>query len=336
MVYPMYQKKVKKKRPKIVTIGGGTGHFALLSGLKKHNVDITAVVTMADSGGSTGQLRDELGVLPPGDIRQCLVALSKADETMREVFTHRFDRGTLKGHTLGNLILSGLEQVTGSIDEAVARVSDILKIRGRVLPVSLEKMHLRMKLKNGKVLNGEDAIDTYAHISRFGVSRIELHPEVSLNPEVQKVLREADLIVAGPGDLYTSLLPNFLVTGMSKALTGSCAKKVFIANLMNKYGHTDGFTVCEYLDVLQKVVGKQVFDTVLYNDTLPPKKLLRKYLDEGEPVHFRADDCPADVCVMGANILARTQAKHKKGDAVARSYIRHDPLQLAEAVLGIL
>jgi len=326
----------KDKRPCVVTIGGGTGHFSLLSGLKKHDVDIAAVVTMADSGGSTGQLRDELGVLPPGDLRQCLVALSKADATMRAVFTHRFDKGSLKGHTLGNLILSGLEQVTGSIDEAIERVSDILKIRGRVLPVSLDPMHLRMQLKNGKVLKGEHAVDDYQHISRFGVRSVELKPAASLNPTVRKALQAADVIVVGPGDLYTSLLPNLLVEGMPAVLKRSRARKVFVAPLMNKYGQTDGLTVCEYLDVFAQSVGTQVFDTVVYSDTLPPKKLLRKYLDEGEPVHFRADDCPQSITAIPADLLASTAPKRVKGDALARSFIRHDPDKLAHAILDIV
>jgi uncharacterized cofD-like protein len=329
----MSRKQNNTKRKRVVTIGGGTGHFALLSGLKKHDVDITAVVTMADSGGSTGQLRDELGVLPPGDVRQCLVALSEADETMRAVFTHRFAKGTVKGHTLGNLFLSGLEQVTGSIDEAIARVGDILKIKGKVLPVSLGDMHLRMVLKNGKVLQGEHAVDDYQHISRFGVAKLELKPRVKLNPAVRKAIREADLIVVGPGDLYTSLLPNLLVAGMPAALKASKAKKVFVSPLMNKYGQTDGFTVCEYLDVFKKVLGTQIFHTALYNKTLPPKKLLQKYLDEGEPVHFRVDDCSKGIVLQAADIIARVPAGRVKGDVLARSYIRHDADKLAKELL---
>ncbi len=333
MKSPKVAKKQKGTRLNVVTIGGGTGHFTLLSGLKKNDLDITAVVTMADNGGSTGVLRDELGVLPPGDLRQCLVALSDAGDTMRALFTHRFSKGTLKGHTLGNLILSGLEQVTGSIDQAVSHVSDILKIRGRVLPISLETMNLHMRLKNGKVLKGEHAVDDYQHISRFGVAKVELKPPVALNPAVRQAIKEADLIILGPGDLYTSLLPNLLVDGMAQALAKSAAKKIFVAPLMNKYGQTDGFTVCEYLEVFTGIVGKQLFDVVLYNDTLPPAKLLRKYLDEGEPVHFRADDCTLGVQLVPADLLADTVGKRVKGDALARSYIRHDPDKLARMVL---
>jgi uncharacterized cofD-like protein len=320
---------------KIVTLGGGTGHFSLLSGLKLYDVDITAVVSMADNGGSTGVLRDELGVLPPGDLRQCLVALSEASDTMRALFTHRFEKGTLKGHTLGNLILSGMEQVTGSMEEALAHVSEILKIRGRVLPVSLDSMNLYMKLRNGKELHGEHAVDAYQHISRFGVAEIGLSPKARINPRARTVLREADLIVVGPGDLYTSLLPNMLVSGMTEALKKSRAKKVFIAPLMNKYGQTDGFTVCEYLEVFTRVLGKQVFDAVIYSDKMPPKQLLKKYLDEGEPVHFHFDDCPKGVRIISANLLAETRVKKVQGDALTRSFIRHDSAKLAEVLMAI-
>jgi uncharacterized cofD-like protein len=299
-------------------------------------VDITAVVTMADNGGSTGLLRDELGVLPPGDLRQCLVALSDADDTMRALFTHRFGKGALKGHTLGNLILSGLEQVTGSIDDSLQCVGDILKIRGRVLPVSLESMHLYMKLKNGKVLKGEHAVDDYQHISRFGVAKVELKPSVTLNPAVREAVRSADMIVIGPGDLYTSLLPNLLVDGMPEALKRSKARKVFVAPLMNKYGQTDGFTACEYIKTFSRVTGKNLFDTIIYNDVLPPKKLLSRYLDEGEPVHFRADDCPKGVTLVPATLLADTPAKRVKGDTLARSFIRHNPEKLAQILVGLV
>jgi uncharacterized cofD-like protein len=325
----------KNTQKKIVTIGGGTGHFSLLSGLKKFDVNITAVVSMADNGGSTGILRDELGVLPPGDLRQCLVALSDASDTMRALFAHRFAKGALAGHTLGNLILSGMEQVTGSMDEALQHVSEILKIRGTVVPVSFDSMNLYMKLRNGKVLQGEHAVDGYQHISRFGVAEIGLKPKALLNPQVRTALREADMIIVGPGDLYTSLLPNMLVSGMAEALKKSRAKKVFIAPLMNKYGQTDGFTVCEYLEVFTRVLSTQVFDVVVYSDRLPPKQLLKKYLDEGEPVHFRADDCPAGVTLVPADILAHTTPKKAKGDSLARSFIRHDPAKLAKALMSV-
>lgn len=326
-----------KHRPRVVTVGGGTGHFALLSGLKTYDADLTAVVTMADSGGSTGKLRDELGVLPPGDLRQCLVALSSASDTMRALFTHRFDKGTLKGHTLGNLILSGLEQVTGSINDAIACVGDILAIRGKVLPVSLENMNLHMKLKNGKVLKGEHAVDDYQHISRFGVSSVTLKPSVSINPAVIEALTNADLVVVGPGDLYTSLLPNLLVDGMTEALCASRAKKVFVVPLMNKYGQTDGFTVCDYVRVFERFVGRQLFDVVVYSSMLPPKTLLRRYLDEGEPVHYVVgESCGERVHFVSADVLSEAPSRKVRGDMLARTFIRHDSKKLARVLMDLV
>lgn len=321
---------------KIVTIGGGTGHFALLSGLKKHDVDITAIVSMADSGGSTGELRDELGVLPPGDIRQCLVALSDADLVMRKLFTHRFDRGKLSGHTCGNLLISALEQITGSIDEAVIHAGDILKIRGKVVPVTRDQTHLVMTLKNGKVLSGEHAIDYYQLISRFGVHSLKLSPKARLNPLARAALREADAIVVGPGDLYTSLLPNFLIDGMCAAVQSSSAKKVFVGNLMNKHGQTDGMTLEDYLETFVRVLGRNVFTHAIYNTATVPPTLLARYLDEGEPVPTSVSRRWTEITYFGMPLLAVRPPKKVKGDTIARSYIRHDPEKLAEAIVRLI
>jgi uncharacterized cofD-like protein len=332
----MKKHTTRTRRPKIVTIGGGTGHFTLLSGLKEHDVDITAIVAMADDGGSTGVLRDELGVLPPGDLRQCLVALSEGDDVVRALFTHRFAKGSLKGHTFGNIFISALEQVSGSIDRALDEVGHILKIKGTVLPVTRAKTRLVMKLKNGKVLRGEHAIDQYQLISRFGVASVMLRPAATLNPRAAQALREADLVVVGPGDLYTSLLPVFLVVGMKEAFTRSKAKKVFVANLMNKYGQTDGHSVGDFLDVFRSQVGQMPFTHALYNTTAIPKPLLRRYLDEGEPVVYDPAGCPTRVHCIGADLLATTTTRKTKGDTVTRSLIRHDPTKLAQALLSVV
>jgi uncharacterized cofD-like protein len=324
------------RRPKIVTIGGGTGHFTLLSGLKKHDVDITAIVSMMDNGGSTGELRDELGVLPPGDLRQCLVALSDADLVMRQLFAHRFDRGKLAGHTCGNLLISALEQITGSIDEAVLRAGDILKIRGRVVPVTRDQAQLVMTLRNGKVLKGEHAIDFYQLISRFGVASIKLSPKAKLNPEALWAIKEADAIVVGPGDLYTSILPNFLISGMPAAIRNAKAKKIFVGNLMNKHGQTDNMEVNDYIDVFTNVVGAPFFTHAIYNTTKVPSALLTRYLDEGEPVLCEPTEGESGPIYVGAPLLATRAPKRVKGDKLARSYIRHDQEKLAEVIVGLV
>ncbi len=327
----MGKKAATAKRPKIVTIGGGTGHFALLSGLKTYDVDITAIVTMSDNGGSTGVLRDELGVLPPGDLRQCLVALSEADEVLRKLFTHRFAKGTLKGHTFGNLFISTLEQVTGSIEHALEESRKLLSIRGSVLPVTLKKAQLEMVLNNGKVLTGEHSVSSYLLVSKFGIKSMRLRPQATLNPRAREAIAGCDLVVIGPGNLYSSLVPNFLVPGLAKELAKARAHKVYVANLMNRFGHTDGFTCETYVDELERFGGARCIDTILYNKTQIPESLIKKYVDEGEPVHCGPNTGTRKQ--VGADLLSPELYEPKQGDPLRRTLIRHDPKKLARALM---
>ena len=328
---------VEPNSKKIVIIGGGTGSFTVLTGLKRYPVELTAIVTMADDGGSTGRLRDEFGVLPPGDLRQCLVALSDADGVMRKLFNHRYEKGELAGHNFGNIFISTLEQITGSLDEALIHAGEILNICGRVIPVTLTKVNLVAELKNGKVLQGESAIVDYQLVSRFGIKNIFLKPKAKANPKALKAIDEADLIVVGPGSFYTSLIPNFLVDGIGKAVIKSKAKKVYVANLMNKNGHTDDFKVVEYVRILERAIGKKgVFDAVVYNTKKPDKALVRKYADEGEPVLCGPDCLKGDFELIGADLLANTLAKTTKKDMLRRTLIRHDPDKLAKTLVRYL
>ncbi len=327
------------KRLNVVTIGGGTGHFALLSGLKKYKLNVTAVVAMSDDGGSTGVLRDELGVLPPGDLRQCLVALSEADELVRELFTHRFSQGSLKGHNFGNLFISALEQVSGSIERAVEGAGDVLKIRGEVLPVTLDTTKLVVTLTDGTVLHGEHAVSESKDVHRIGIARMELTPNARLNPKVARALRQADLIVIGPGNLYASILPNLIVPGMIEALVSAHAHTVFVTNLMNKKGHTDGFDCARYVEEVEKHAGKRCIDVVLYNTGKVEKRLLARYKEEGTPVA-----CPKKSGVskkglpyyMGADLTSDTIPTLKKHDMLRRTLIRHDSDKLARVIYDIL
>ena len=323
-------------RPKVVVIGGGTGTFTVLSGLRDLPLDLTAIVAMSDDGGSTGRLRDEFGVLPPGDIRQCLVALSDADTVMRTLMNHRYDRGELKGHSFGNIFISTMETITGDLDRALETIGEILKIKGRVVPVTFSKVRLTAKLGNGKLLEGEHTIDDYQLVSRFGIERIALSPRPKANPKALRAIKEADLVIVGPGSFYTSLVPNFLVPGIGKAFASSRAKKVFIANLMNKHGHTDDFLVSDYLECLEKLIGKRrVFTHVIYNSKLPPQALLRRYADEGEPVRA-TERCRKGRVFIETNLLREELHKKDKSDTLARTLIRHDPEKLAKVITSIL
>jgi uncharacterized cofD-like protein len=324
------------KRPKIVTIGGGTGHFALLSGLKKCKVDLTAVVTMADDGGSTGVLRDELGVLPPGDLRQCLVALSEADELVRDLFTHRFAKGSLKGHSFGNLFISALEQVSGSIERAVEGAADVLKIRGEVLPVTLDKTKLLVTLNDGTVLKGEHALSESKKLFKQGIKSMRLSPNAQLNPKVALAIRQADLIVFGPGNLYSSLIPNLLVPGLADALRGAHAHTVFVMNLMNKRGHSDDFDCMRYIEELEKFAGGKCVDIVLYNTGALPTNLLERYKKQANPVLCALEKERKEIYFIGADMLSKSVPKTFRGDPLKRTLIRHDPDKLARAIQTLL
>lgn len=202
---------------KVVTIGGGTGNFTVLKGLRRYAVDISAIVSMADDGGSTGILRDELGVLPPGDVRQCLVALSDSSRLMRSLMNYRFEQGGLEGHSFGNLLLSALEKVTGSFEKAVEEVGKILSIKGKVIPITTHQVRLKMILKNCQALEGEQEVYLSEEIEK-GYNSIYLEPHPTVNPHAINEIINADLIVIGPGGLYTSLIPSLLIEGVSKAL----------------------------------------------------------------------------------------------------------------------
>lgn len=315
---------------KIVVMGGGTGNFTVLRGLKKHAVDLSAIVSMADDGGSTGILRDELGVLPPGDVRQCLVALSDSSRLMRSLMNYRFENGGLGGHSLGNLILSALEKVTGSFERAVEEMGRILYIKGKVIPVTTHQVRLKMILKDRKLLEGEKEIYLSHDIDK-GYSKIYLEPFPEPNPHALSEIINADLVVIGPGGLHTSIIPNLLVDGVSKALRESQAKKVFICNLMNRRGQTTGYKVSDYLKEIVHYLGQDVFDYILVNNQTPDPALIERYAEEGELVENDIDD-PR---IVSANLLGELTEK-RKGDIMRRSLIRHNSTQVTKEIMNIV
>ncbi len=261
----------------VVVVGGGTGTFVVLSALKEYPVKLTAIVSMTDDGGSTGILRDQYGVLPPGDVRRALVALSESSDTMRDLFNYRFDNGGLHGHSFGNLFLSALEKVTGSFDAALKEASLILKINGEVVPATLEDSRLWARLASGKIIKGETNIDIPKASDRGRIKEVWLEPEAQMNPRVKKVLHDADLVIVGPGDLYTSIVPNLLVRGMRQEMKKSKAKKVYVCNLMTKAGETDGFKAEDFMGEMEKYLGKGVLDYAIFNDKRPSPQIMRRY-----------------------------------------------------------
>ncbi len=310
----------------VVVIGGGTGTFTVLSALKNYPINLSAIVTMADDGGSTGMLRDQYGVLPTGDVRRALVALSDSEGILRELFNYRFKEGGLHGHSFGNLFLAALEKITGDFTTALREASELLNINGEVVPVTLDDVRLYAELEDGKVIRGETQIDIPKANTRTPIKKIWLEPEAKMNPSVSRVLHHADLIILGPGDLYTSVIPNLLVKGVPEAIKASKAKKVYISNLMTKFGETHGFSADEFIDKLEKYLGKSVLDYAIFNSKKPAAAVLKKYKKEqAEFVDPRELDKKSK------------KPKYIMADLLdSGALIRHSQKKLAKVILSLL
>lgn len=319
---------------KIVVIGGGTGNFVVLSGLKNYPVDLSVIVSMADDGGSTGILRDELGVLPPGDVRQCLVALSNSSLTLRNLMNYRFENGGLEGHSFGNLFLLALEKVTGSFEDAVEEVERILSIKEKVIPVTTQKVWLKMLLKSGKLLQGEGEIYTSCEIDN-GFSEIYLEPKPEVNIHAIEAIMNADLVVISPGGIYNSIIPNLLVDGINKALIESSAKKLLVTNLVNRKGQTTNYKVSDYINQIVSFIGKDVFDYILVNNSIPADDLLMAYEQKGNLVE---NDLLFDERIRNADLLSKITfvVKGKKVQGFNRALIRYDSQKVAKEIIKIV
>lgn len=329
-------------RKRIVTIGGGTGSFTLLSGLKKYPVKLSAIVSMADDGGSTGVLRDELGVLPPGDVRQCLVALSQSSEEMRRLMNYRFSEGGLSGHSFGNLLLSALEKIHGSFSAGVDEAMKILNVSGEVIPVTNHDAKLRLKLCDGTVLEGEDAIN-HSDIQRSGAEKMWYESRVGANKKALDRVASADAVIIGPGNHYCSILPNFAIASFARAVRESRAKVMYVANLTNKKGHTAGWTLKEYVVSLEQYIGKGRVNFVIANTKRPKKELIEKYERvEGKDLLVSCEreksDADRAYKLALARVISDAVPTMQKGDAIAslRAFIRHDSDRLAKAIMLLL
>ncbi len=327
----------KKRQPRIVTIGGGTGQHTLLKGLKVLPIEITALVSMADDGASTGVLRDEMGVLPPGDVRNCIAALSDESTLVRTLFSYRFAEGPAVGHAFGNLFLSALEKITGNFTAAVEEASRLLSVRGTILPISVGDMRLVIELKNGTAIVGEKHLDSHPEIRTVGIDRVLLATRVQAHPQALAAISRADMIVIGPGDLYGSIVPPLLVDGVGETLSLFRGPIVYVANLTNKKGQTDTFTVDDYLEKIERVIGKNVITHVLGNSAEPQSHLKKRYEahnDAGSIVTLsRRIEKRGSVVYIGAPIVSDDD--FSVGGAHA-SFIRHDSKKLARALMHIL
>lgn len=328
----------ESESPKVVVIGGGTGSFTLLKSLKHYVRDVTALVNMADDGGSTGVLRDELGVLPPGDVRQCLIALSDSPK-VRDLFNYRFDAGSLEGHSFGNLFLSAVEKMTDDFEEAISIASEVLQIHGKVIPVTTTKAQLVLKEKSGNEVRGEFKV---GNLRFLGGKRPELYldPVALLTSAGKKAILDADMVVIAPGNLYGSLAPALIVDGIKQTLEQTDAKVVYVCNLVTKPHQTDGFTVCDYVSEIERFIGSRVIDYVLYNTDTPSPSLLAKYTHAGEKlIEFDLDDLESKhYRAIGLPLIDQADnSEHVKSDAIqhARTLIRHDGRAVSRQLMSI-
>mgnify|MGYP001558783925 FL=1 len=317
---------------KITVIGGGTGTFVVLSGLKKYPLDLSVVVTMMDSGGSTGRLRDQLGILPPGDLRQCLVALSDAPLLWRKLFLYRFEKGDLEGHNFGNIFLAALEKVSDSYDEAIETVSYVLKTKGNVIPVTLNKLHLVAEYENGKKVTGEGLIDeNHSEKSRIKIAYLE--PQGKANSKAIKAMEESEYIVIGPGDLYTSIIPVLLVSDVREAIKNSKAKIVFIMNMMTKSGQTTNYKASDHVQDLVKYLGREP-DYVLINNGEISSNILKSYEGYNE-IKVANDLNKNEYQVIEKDLVDVKKVEKNNSDLLYRSILRHDSEKVAEVLINI-
>ncbi len=309
---------------RVVVIGGGTGLSTMLRGIKRYTANIVAVVTVTDDGGSSGRLRTELGILPPGDIRNCLIALADAEGAMTALLQYRFgsESGTLGGHSVGNLLIAAMTQITGDFEQAVKEISKVLAIRGRVLPSTLSHVNLRAEMEDGSCIEGETAI--VAHPAR--IRRMHLKPpDPPAPPEVIEAIRQADVIVLGPGSLFTSVIPNLLVPAITDALCATDAIRIYVCNVMTQPGETEGFTASDHVRAIEAHTGKRVFDYVLVNTRMPSPEMLERYRAGGQ-----------DVVIPDVDRIRAMGYKVVTGDFISESdFVRHDPVRLAEAILRL-
>ncbi|MDF2523315.1 MAG: hypothetical protein K0R31_956, partial [Clostridiales bacterium] len=324
----LYEKRILIKGPKIVAIGGGTGLSTMLRGLKDYSSNITAIVTVADDGGGSGMLRSDLGMLPPGDIRNCILALADTEPTMQKLLQYRFPEGVLKGQSFGNLFLAAMDGISSSFVEAVRKMSNVLAVTGKVLPVSLEDVQLCALLEDGYTICGESKIGKHNTFHSGKISKVFLEPS-NIKPLQESIdaIKEADIIVLGPGSLYTSVIPNLLVEGICEAIKESDAIKVYVCNIMTQPGETDEYDVYEHINAIERHTYKGIVEYCIVNTEEVSDELKAIYLDDGAGVAVLDIDkiSRSGIEVIGSDVLG-----------VTGNFVRHDPSKLAEVIVNLV
>ena len=317
----------KHSAPSIAVLGGGTGLSSMLRGLKTCTPHLTAIVTVTDNGGGSGVLRRELGMLPPGDIRNCILALANREPLMQEVLNYRFHEGSLAGQSLGNLFLAALNDMTGSFDQAVSLMGQVLAITGQVLPVTNENLILQAEFSDGTLVRGETQITDYKKQTDANIHRVSLHPSLpAALPAVLEAIREADMIILGPGSLYTSVIPNLLTDGVVEAIQECPGVKVYVMNVMTQNGETENYSAADHVQALLDHGGKGLFQYVLANNRPIPADVLDVYrMENAAPVPVDADA----LRVLGVEPVYVPMARWQDG------LIRHDPMTLANSLMKL-
>lgn len=315
-----------RKELKIVAIGGGHGLSTMLRGLKRYTKDITAIVTVADDGGGSGMLREDLGILPPGDIRNCILALANTEPTMEQLLNYRFTEGSLAGQSFGNLFLAAMDGISGSFDEAVHRMGEVLAITGRVLPVTNQSVHLEAEFVNGSRVLGESKIFYAKKRNDCRIRQVRLVPEHPKPlPESIEAIAQADLILLGPGSLYTSIIPNLLVDGVAEAIAKSRALKILVMNIMTQDGESDGYTGADHVRALLHHGAPGIIDVCIANNAVIGEAILAPYRQEGvEQLRLEREEIEA----MGIQVEEYPMATGER-------YIRHDTYALASAIMEV-
>ena len=310
---------------KVVVIGGGTGLSTMLRGLKQYTSHITAIVTVGDDGGGSGKLREDLGMLPPGDIRNCILALADTEPLMEDLLQYRFTEGSLKGQCFGNLFLAAMAGISENFEDAVQKMSSVLAVKGKVLPVTLDDMKLVAELENGEIIEGESKIPSEVIVRNTRIKKIAIKP-IDAKPleEAIKAINNADVIIMGPGSLYTSIIPNLLVKGIPEAICKSPAKKVYISNVMTQPGETDGFKVSNHLKVLMDYGVAENIDYVIANNGIIPPDIKEKYAKEN-----------AELVVLDYENISNLNVKVIEADLVkiTKRYVKHNAEKLAELIM---
>lgn len=324
----LYEKRLLIKGPKIVVIGGGTGLSTMLRGLKYYTSNITAIVTVGDNGGGSGVLREDLGMLPPGDIRNCILALADTEPIMEELLQYRFKDGRLKNQSFGNLFLAAMDGISDNFEDAVQKMSSVLAVTGKVLPVTLDDMQLVAELENGNTVLGESEIPEEVIRQHSRIKRLKIEPETAEPLEESiKAIKEADAIIMGPGSLYTSVISNLLVKKIGTAVRKSDAIKIYVSNIMTQPGETHGFTVTDHLNILRKYGGKDIVNYVVTNNGSVPDDIRERYEAEGsEVVKFNKKE----IKELGINYVQEDLVKIDGG------YVKHNADKLSEVLVDTI